>query len=383
MLGQNKLLAGLLSIVAACSAPQSQPQSQSTAAKTDAPAAKIESTEISAEEHARTIKAMKPPKRARPVIAVVAENDGTETTDFIVPYAVLAASGTAEVFAVAPENRPIKMLPALTIAPHMTIAEFKMRFPDGADYVIVPKIEKTADARIVSWIQEESTGGAIIVGVCSGVQTVAAAGLLEDRAATGHWYDLDGLRKGHPTMRWVRNRRYVVDRGVVTTTGVSASLPVSLALVEAIAGRPRAAKLALELGVDRWDEQHNSAAFFLDMKTKMTAIQNQATPQKEVFALPVANGVDDISLSFTADSWSRTFRSKAITVGAEGTITTRYGLKLVPDSRTAAADAQLLSAPEATDAAQALPKTLRDIEARYGEDTARFVALQLEYAWAR
>jgi putative intracellular protease/amidase len=378
MLGQNKLLAGLLSIVAACSAPQSQ----SPVAKTEVPAAAIESSGISAEEHARTINAMKPPKRARPVIAVVAENDGTETTDFIVPYAVLAASGTADVFAVAPENRPIKMMPALTIAPHMTIAEFKTRFPDGADYLIVPKIEKTADARIVSWIQEESTGGAIIVGVCSGVQTVAAAGLLEDRAATGHWYDLDGLRKAHPTMRWVRDRRYVVDRGVVTTTGVSASLPVSLALVEAIAGRPRAAKLALELGVERWDEQHNSAAFFLDMKTKTTAMQNQAMPQKDIFALRVANGVDDISLSFAADSWSRTFRSKAITVGDE-TITTRYGLTLVPDARTAAPDAQMLPAPNAIDAAKALPNTLREIEARYGQDTARFVALQLEYAWAR
>jgi putative intracellular protease/amidase len=377
MLGQNKLLAGLLAIVAACSAPQAP------VAKTETPAAKIESSGISAEEHGRTINAMKPPKRARPVIAVIAENDGTETTDFIVPYAVLAASGTADVFAVAPDNRPIRMLPALTIAPHMTIAQFKARFPEGADYVIVPKIERTADERVVSYIQEESTGGAIIVGVCSGVQTVAAAGLLEDRAATGHWYDLDGLRKGHPTMRWVRDRRYVVDRGVVTTTGVSASLPVSLALVEAIAGRPRAAKLALELGVDRWDEQHNSAAFFLDMKTKMTAMQNQAVPQKDVFALPVANGVDDISLSFTADSWSRTFRSKAIAVSDEGTITTRYGLKLVPDARTAGAEAQLLPTPESTEAAKALPKTLRDIEARYGQDTAKFVALQLEYAWAR
>jgi putative intracellular protease/amidase len=378
MLGHNKLLAGLLSIVAACSTPRA-PEIKTETPVTKATAA---DTAITAEEHARTIKAMKPPKRARPVIAVVAENDGTETTDFIVPYAVLAASGSAEVFAVAPDNRPIKMLPALTIAPHMTIAEFKKRFPDGADYLIVPKIERTADEDVVSWIQEESTGGAIIVGVCSGVQTVAAAGLLEDRNATGHWYDLDGLRKGHPTMRWVRDRRYVVDRGVVTTTGVSASLPVSLALVEAIAGRPRAQSLALELGVERWDEQHNSAAFFLDMKTKMTAMQNQAMPQKEVFALPVANGVDDISLSFTADSWSRTFRSKAITVGDEN-ITTRYGLKLVPDARTAAPEAQLLPAPESIDAAKALPKTLRDIEARYGQDTAKFVALQLEYAWAR
>jgi putative intracellular protease/amidase len=344
---------------------------------------KVEDTGITAEEHARTIRAMKPPKRERPVIAVVAENDGTETTDFIVPYAVLAASGAADVFAVAPEKRPIKLVPALTIAPQLTIAEFKARYPEGADYMIVPKIEKTADPTIVAWIQEEANGGAITVGVCSGVKTVAAAGLLENRAATGHWFDLEGLRKEHPTMQHVRDRRYVVDRGVVTTTGVSASMPVSLALVEAIAGRERATVLARELGVERWDEQHDSAAFFLDDASKRTAQQNQASKEKELYALPVAPGVDDISLSFTADSWSRTFRSKAIAVANEGTIKTRYGLELIPEAQGTAAGAQLLPAPETSQTGKALPNTLRAIEERYGEDTARFVALQLEYAWSR
>ena len=93
MRGHNKLLAALLALVAACSTPRA-PE-----IKTETPVAKTTATDtaITAEEHARTIHAMKPPKRARPVIAVVAENDGTETTDFIVPYAVLAASGSAEV----------------------------------------------------------------------------------------------------------------------------------------------------------------------------------------------------------------------------------------------------------------------------------------------
>jgi putative intracellular protease/amidase len=376
MRGRKILMGMLMALVAACSAPQSPASNNETPTT-------IASAGITAEEHARTISAMKPPKRARPVIAVVAENDGTETTDFIVPYAVLAASGAADVFAVAPENRPIRMVPALSIAPQLTIAQFQARFPEGADYLIVPKIEKTAAPSVVSWIQEEASGGAIIVGVCSGVQTVAAAGLLEGRAATGHWYDLDGLRKGHPTMQWVRDRRYVVDRGVVTTTGVSASLPVSLALVEAIAGRERAASLALELGVDGWDEQHDSAAFFLDDTSKRTAQQNQATKTKDVYALPVAQGVDDISLSFTADSWSRTFRSKAITIASEETITTRYGLQLLPDARSAVPGTQLLPAPGTTRPALALPNTLRSIEERYGEATARFVALQLEYPWSR
>src|SRR5688572_1248262 len=87
-----------------------------------------EGSPIAAEEHARTIAALKPPKRARPVVAVIGDNDGTETTDFIVPYAVLAKSGTADVFAVAPEARPITLTPALAVAPHLTTAAFDARY---------------------------------------------------------------------------------------------------------------------------------------------------------------------------------------------------------------------------------------------------------------
>lgn len=372
MLGRRTLIGTLLAAMAACSAP---------AARDDSPPTAVEDTLVA--EHARTIAAMKPPKRARPVIAVIAHNDGTETTDFVVPYAVLAASRAADVFAVAPDNGPIRLVPALAVAPQLTLEQFTARYPHGADYVIVPKLEHTADPTIVAWIQDEAARGAIIVGICSGVKTVAAAGLLEDRAATGHWFDLEGLRAEHPTMRWVRDRRYVVDRGVVTTTGVSASLPVSLALVEAIAGRRRATALAQELGVDRWDEEHDSAAFFLDATSKRTAEHNQAMQPKDVLALPVATGVDDIALAFTADAWSRTFRSKAVTVASEPAIPTRYGLQLIPDAQRSVAGAPVLPAPQPTRAAQALPTTLREIEDRYGGDTARFVALQLEYAWAR
>ena len=294
MLGRMITIAALIS-VAACDTPPQAPAPRQA--------------EVSADEHAATIAAMKPPKRTRPVVAVIADNDGTETTDFVVPYSVLARSQAADVFAVAPEDRAIKLTPALSVSPQLTTASFDARYPNGADYVIVPKIDNTANPAVVTWLKTQAAKGTVIVGICSGVKTLGAAGLLDDRAATGHWFDIEGLRKAHPTMRWVRDRRYVVDRSVMTTTGVSASLPASLALVEAIAGPARAATLAGELGVTSWDEQHDSSAFALDATLKRTAEQNRAigAKQPDVFALQVSNGVDDIALSFTADAWSRTF----------------------------------------------------------------------------
>src|SRR5688572_8882892 len=118
MLGRTLSIPALISI-AACDTPPQAPVSLET--------------EIAVEEHARTIAALKPPKRARPVVAVLADNDGTETTDFVVPYSVLVRSRAADVFAVAPEDRAIKLTPALAISPQLTTASFDSRYPNGAD----------------------------------------------------------------------------------------------------------------------------------------------------------------------------------------------------------------------------------------------------------
>lgn len=80
--------------------------------------------------------------RSRPVIAVIGENAGTELTDYVIPYGVLARSGVADTIAVAMRAEPMTMRPALRIQPQASIDDFDARFPDGADYVIVPAVVK-------------------------------------------------------------------------------------------------------------------------------------------------------------------------------------------------------------------------------------------------
>lgn len=339
---------------------------------------------ISLDEHARTIASMKPPKRQRPVVAILGHNDGTETTDYLIPYAVLAQSDAAEVVAVAPEARPIKLTPALTVEPQATLAAFDARYREGADYVVVAAMHPRNDPEVLAWIKAQAANGAIIVGVCSGVRTLSAAGLLANRSATRYWYDAGDLEEANATTRWVADRRYVVDRGVVTTTGITASLPISLALVEAIAGRGKALEVAGHFGVVDWDERHNSDAFGFDRRMITAAVRNKvAFWNHETFAVPVAPGVDEVSLAFTADAWSRTFRSEAVAVAQQpGPVPTRRGLRLVPDRVVAdnAAD-QTLPAPAKFQPGKALPAALEAIADRYGTNTAAFVAVQLEYPW--
>jgi putative intracellular protease/amidase len=333
---------------------------------------------IDAAEHARTVAALAP-RRTPPAIAVLGQNDGTETTDFLVPYGVLRESGVAEVTAVATRPGRLALHPVLAVEPQATTAEFDARHPDGADYVIVPAMHHPDDPDVLAWVRAQAGKQATIVGVCDGALVLAAAGLLDDHRATAHWYSRDGLRRQHPTLQWVRDRRYVVDRGIVTTTGVTASIPVSLALVEAIAGRPAADAVARRLGVARWDAAHDSDAFRLDRRDMRTAAGNWlAFWSHETLSIPVDNGVDEVALALVADAWSRTYRSQARAVAA-APVVTRRGLTLVPDG-AAAAGAALLPIP-AEKPARALDGALADIGARYGEPTAAFVALQLEYPW--
>jgi putative intracellular protease/amidase len=338
---------------------------------------------IPEDEHAKAIAAMKPPKRARPVAAIIAQNEGTETTDYVVPYSVLAESGIVDVVALATDPGPIRLTPALRIEPQATTAEFDARYPSGADYVIVPKIEDSDDPHVVAWVQAQAAKGAVIVGICSGVKTVSAAGLLADRSATGHWYDIDGLKKENPSMHWVRDRRYVVDRGVVTTTGVSASLPVALAVVEAVGGREHAAGVAASLGVTNWDARHKSDAFGLEPWSVRTVIFGRAAFwDRETYGVPVAEGVDEMALAFTADAWARTVRSRAVAVAARpGKVRTKRGLTVLPEVVAGATQVTTLPEPRAVEAAIALPEALDGIAQRYGTNTASYVALQLEYAW--
>ncbi len=342
---------------------------------------------IAAAEHEAMMAALRPPKRERPLIAIIGINDATETTDYLMPYGILRRADVADVVALATAPGPVRLYPALAVEPQATVAEFDARHPTGADYVIVPAMSRDDDPAALRWIRDQAAKGAIVVGVCAGAKVVAAAGLLDGRRATTHWFYLDDMLEKHPTIRYVPDRRVVVDRGVATTTGVSASMPASLTLVEAIAGRARADAVARDLGVAQWDVNHRSDAFRFSRPFAWTVFGNvMAFWNRETFGLALAPGVDEVSLALVADAWSRTYRSRAVTFAADsGARRSLNGLGIYPDEVAATWPASLRLADIADrPAARALDQALDGIAARFGGRTADVVAMQLEYPrrWA-
>jgi hypothetical protein len=233
----------------------------------------------------------------------------------------------------------------------------------------------------MAWLQQQSAKGTIVIGVCAGAKVVGAAGLLDGKRATTHWFYLRDMLKRSPTIDYVANRRFVVDGNVATTTGISASTPMMLTLIEAIAGREKAQTVARELGVERWDARHASAAFRFSRPFATTVLANTlAFWNRDEFGIALEQGVDEVSLASVADAWSRTYRSRALTFAPAPAVVTANGLRILPDRNTQDwQDDQVVSIFPGQRPAIALDQVLQAITGRYGEGTTNVVAMQLEY----
>lgn len=337
---------------------------------------------IPKDEAEATLTALRPPKRARPLIAIVGINDATETTDYLMPYGILRRADVADVLALATEPGPMTLYPALKVEPDATIASFDAQHPEGADYVVVPAMTRNDDRAVLHWIRSQASKGAIVIGVCAGAEIVGAAGLLDGKRATTHWYSLSKLRDATPSMRYVADRRIVVDSGIATTTGISASMPMALTLIEAIAGNAKAVAVARELGLEHWDARHDSDAFRFTRPFALTVLGNTlAFWNREQLGIELAAGVDEVSLALIADVWSRTYRSRALTFARSAqALTSLSGIRILPDRVVTDWPAkELLPSIVMQPASHALDSALHAIADRYGTPTAEVVAMQLEY----
>lgn len=317
--------------------------------------------------------------RSRPLVVVVAENLGAETTDFTIPYGVLKASGVADVRSLSTAPGPIKLRMSLRVMADQTLAEFDAAEPTGADIVIVPAQASPKAPGLTAWVQAQAAKGATIVSVCEGARVLANAGLLKNRRATTHWAAIEGLTKAYPQTTWVRDRRYVQDGPFISTTGVTASIPMSLALVEAIGGRGVAEATAREFGVADWSAAHRSADFQFrkgDLAAGVKAVA--AVWAHETVEAPISDGVDEVALALRTDAWSRSYRTKVVTTHRGGApVRSRHGLTILPDA--VARSGRYVIPGDAGPAAPQLDTALAAMDRRYGPMAVRLATLGLEY----
>lgn len=310
------------------------------------------------------------PSLARPLVVILADPRGVETTDLIAPYAVLAESGAVEVKVVSPTLAPVQLMPGRAwVRPQATYADLGRR----PDVVIVPFMTPAYDPKRDAWLRAQAKAGARIVSICAGAETLARAGLLDGRLATTHWYELNRLAKMFPKVRWRRDQRWIVDGPVTTTAGVSASIPASLALLRDLAGDETMRATAARLGLPAPVQTHDGAAFHIGTDAVMAGLSGWMNVwRSEKIAVRITDGFDELAFATALDAWSRTNRSEAF---ASQTATSRRGLVVI-------APAKPPRAARTVEANDGEPTTaLNAIAAAYGKATARYVALTLEHPY--
>ncbi|KAJ3029710.1 UNVERIFIED_CONTAM: hypothetical protein HDU68_011323 [Siphonaria sp. JEL0065] len=318
------------------------------------------------------------PGHDRPVVAVVGETKGgSEVTDFIIPCSILQRSGSFQVLTVGTQSTTLPLIQgSFSIQTDHTLASFDAVFPEGSDIVIVPNQINQKDPLLKSWILAQSDKGAKLVGVCDGVWSLVNAGVLKDKAGTTHWFTRAGLEKAG--VKVVKNQRYVEDGNVITTAGVTASIPVSLAIVQAVGGAEEARRVAEEVGVvGGWGSEYDGSMFSVG-KLVPKIIQSSLVWHKDIVGLEVVEGVDELTLAVVADVFHRTGATKVVTYGSGDFIVSKNGIKIIPGEKVLPVCGKSV-ALDTGKPVQVLDGILQDVSKKYGKASAIRAAIEMEY----
>jgi len=123
---------------------------------------------------------------------------------------------------------PIVCSGGLKVVPDENLRDLR-----GHDLLLVPGGEGAdalhGDRFVLDALKKTYQEGKMVWSVCTGALLLAAAGLLDGRAATTHHQFLDYLKRSGAR---VRSARVVVDGRITTGGGVSSSIDVGLELVK-------------------------------------------------------------------------------------------------------------------------------------------------------
>lgn len=152
--------------------------------------------------------------------------------DALGPYELLYRIPGAAIHLVAKTLDPIRVdSQVLVVQPTITLDEI----PSPQVIVVPGGFEGTfaamEDEIILNWLRKAHETTLYTTSVCTGALILGAAGLLEGKDATTHWYVADKLKNFGATYK---PERYVEAERIITAAGVSAGLDSSLYLISKI-----------------------------------------------------------------------------------------------------------------------------------------------------
>jgi transcriptional regulator GlxA family with amidase domain len=157
-----------------------------------------------------------------------------------------------EVVTVGPSGEPVVAYGGLRLIPDLPLDQAV-----DLDVLVVPGAiaidDVIAEPRVLDPLRRAVGEVPLVASVCTGAFILGELGLLDGRGWTTHWEDVEGLaaRVGGRGRSWVQ----WVDTGeVVTSGGLSSGIAMALHLVDRLASRDLAVRVARQLEYD-WDPE--------------------------------------------------------------------------------------------------------------------------------
>jgi putative intracellular protease/amidase/Cu/Ag efflux protein CusF len=180
----------------------------------------------------------------RPLVVGIVLFDGFEPLDVFGPIQIFGGLGRrAKIVTLAEKAEPSRPRfgPAVTV--DRTLAD-----AGPLDLLIVPGGTATrtevANANLIAALKRLGEATPHVASVCTGSALLAKTGLLSGHRATSNKRSFQWVAAQDRSVQWVHAARWVEDGKFATSSGVSAGIDLSLALVARLFNRDTAEKIA-------------------------------------------------------------------------------------------------------------------------------------------
>ena len=168
-------------------------------------------------------------------------------------FELLDVFGPLEMFGIASEHFQINMLgkakiPVASKQGPKSVVDHTFDESGHYDILLVPGGQGTRrevdNKSLLDWLKRQEPQSEYVISVCTGSALLAKAGLLDGLRATTNKRSFEWATFQGPRVNWQQQARWVEDGKFFTSSGISAGIDMSLALIQKLLGEKSAKDIA-------------------------------------------------------------------------------------------------------------------------------------------
>jgi putative intracellular protease/amidase len=180
--------------------------------------------------------------------------DGFELLDFYGPLEMFGLlEGEAKITVVAEKRGSLR-----SSSGPCGVAEMAMAGSGGFDVLLIPggigTRKEMANPQFIAELKRLAEASPIVTTVCTGSLLLARTGLLDGRKATSNKRVFQLVKGYAPKVEWIAKARWMEDGKYFTSSGVSAGMDITLAVIAKLRGREKSLEIASRAEYE-WHEE--------------------------------------------------------------------------------------------------------------------------------